>query len=127
MLRRFGLAALLLLFSVAAKAQILNPIKWSSSVEQKNETEATLIFKPIIEKGWHIYGQVIEGDGPIPTEITFAKSNDYELLGKPKETGGHKMMDATWGFEVTYLSDGAFFSQKNKLGIIRHRFKSTQA
>jgi len=115
MLRRFGLAALLLLFSVAAKAQILNPIKWSSSVEQKNETEATLIFKPIIEKGWHIYGQVIEGDGPIPTEITFAKSNDYELLGKPKETGGHKMMDATWGFEVTYLSDGAFFSQKIKI------------
>lgn len=115
MLRRFGLAAILIFFSVATKAQILNPIKWTSSVEQKNETEATLIFKPIIEKGWHIYGQVIDGDGPIPTEITFTKSNDYELVGKPKETGGHKMMDATWGFEVTYLSDGAYFSQKIKI------------
>lgn len=117
MLRRFGLAALLLIIlnTVAAQAQILNPIRWTTAIEQKSETEAILILKPVMEKGWHIYGQEINGEGPIPTEITFIRSADYELTGKPKEIGAYKEMDPTWGFEVTYLSNGAYFAQPIKI------------
>ncbi len=98
-----------------SEAQILKPIRWTSSVKQANNKEAELIIKPVIDKNWHIYGQNIDGEGPIPTSIAFEPSDNYELAGKTIEIGSHEEMDATWGFKVTYLSDGAFFRQKIRI------------
>jgi thiol:disulfide interchange protein DsbD len=115
MIRGFALGIVLLFLPSVAGAQILNPVKWTSRVEQHNEQEATLYILPVMEKGWHIYGQILQGEGPIPTEIIFEKSSDYDLIGRPVETGTKKVMDPIWGFEVTYLSDGSFFTQKIKI------------
>ncbi len=112
---RFNCLAILLLLPGLTGAQILNPVKWTSRVEQHNEKEATLYIQPVMEKGWHIYGQTLPDEGPIPTEIIFERTTDYDLIGRLTETGAKKEMDPIWGFEVTYLSDGAFFSQKIKI------------
>ncbi len=47
--------------------QILEPIKWSTSVIKISETEYDLVAIATIEKNWHLYSQNVPDDGPIPT------------------------------------------------------------
>ncbi len=110
-----------LLLTLPGLAQIQNPVKWKTAVEQSGQ-EAVLVITPEYEKGWHVYGQVLAGEGPIPTEVTFEPSGDYELVGKPAEVGAHEEMDATWGFKVTYLGQGSSMRQKIKV-IGKSRFE----
>ncbi|MCZ2278449.1 MAG: thioredoxin family protein [Bacteroidia bacterium] len=114
-MKRFSIFILLLIIPFLSAAQIINPIKWKSSVEQKSDSKATLIIQPVMEKGWHIFSQVINGEGPIPTEIVFTPSPDYVLDGKIKETATISEDDPTWGFVVTYLTNDSYFSQKIKI------------
>ncbi|NND09366.1 MAG: thioredoxin fold domain-containing protein [Saprospiraceae bacterium] len=45
---------------------ILEPVKWSASYDKSKDE---VVFSAKIQDGWHIYGQEMEGDGPIPTEF----------------------------------------------------------
>ena len=51
--------------------QILEPIKWSTSVIKISETEYDLVAIATIEKNWHLYSQNVPDDGPIPTALSF--------------------------------------------------------
>ena len=83
------LLSILLLFFIAPflHAEILNPVKWDFIAQQNSETEAELIFKATIDKGFHLYSQHINPEvGPIPTSFSFAKSKDFKLIGKVVES-----------------------------------------
>ena len=61
---------ILLIFAVLLTAsqlpaQILTPVKWSTSIEQVSEAEFDLIFTADIDEGWVVYSQFIEEGGPI--------------------------------------------------------------
>lgn len=62
-------------------------IKWSYSANKINGCEYELVFKATFDKGYHLYSQIADpsGEGPLPTEFTFDKSADYELIGKVTE------------------------------------------
>lgn len=45
------------LFSTAY-AQVLDPVKWKTKVEQKSETEFVLVMDAKIDNGWHFYSQI---------------------------------------------------------------------
>ena len=70
-----------LLISTVSFSQILDPVEWSTSVEQVSETEYDLVIKATIEPKWHLYSQVLDEGGPIPTTFTFVESENYELVG----------------------------------------------
>ncbi len=45
---------------------LLDPVKWSA----RYDTDAKqAIFIATIDDGWHIYGQEMDGEGPVPTEF----------------------------------------------------------
>ena len=97
-------------------SQILEPVKWSFKVEQTGPGEATLLLISISEKGWHTYSQKVIPDGPVPTEFTFTKSPDYELVGKVVEPKGVNEMDPQFkNMVITYFPDKAVFKQKIKV------------
>ncbi len=110
---------LLLVFALLPlylSSQILEPVKWSFKVEQNKPGEATLLLISNAERGWHTYSQEVIPDGPVPTEFTFTKSADYELIGKVAEPKGVKEKDPQMNNMVlTYFPDKAVFKQKIKV------------
>ena len=97
-------------------AQILEPVKWTFKVDQTKPGEATLLLISNSDRGWHTYSQEVIPDGPVPTEFTFTKSADYELMGKVVEPKGVKEKDPQMqNMVLTFFPDKAIFKQKIKV------------
>ena len=80
---------LLLAFLAFAKvnAQILDPVKWTTKIEKKSETNYVLTFNGVIEDGWHLYSQFTPDGGPLALEVIFKnQKGNYNLIGKAKES-----------------------------------------
>jgi thiol:disulfide interchange protein DsbD len=107
---------LVLLIPFLSQGQILQPVKWSFSVEQGKDGEATLILKAKIAPKWHLYSQDIQGDeGPIPTEFTFEKADFYQLIGKVEEGKAIEEFDPNFLMTLKFFSNEAIFRQKVKV------------
>lgn len=109
---------LFILFHSTVLAQIFNPVKWSTEVKRISETEAELIIHAKIDHKWHLYStKATEGDdpGPVPTEFTFEKSKDFELVGKITEGKPIKEHDPNFDMIVAYFAKSATFKQKIKV------------
>ena len=97
-------------------AQMVNPIKWTQSQKQISATETALIFKAVLDKGWHVYGLQIPEGGPIATSFTFKKSKDFELLGKVTESPKPvTAFDKNFNMSINWHEGEAVFVQKIKL------------
>lgn len=107
-----------LLFSITwttTQAQILEPVKWSTSVEKISDTEYDLIAKATIDRGWHLYSQDVPEDGPIPTAFIFEIGKDAELVGNTIEEDGVTVDDAVFNMRIKFFEDATEFRQRIKL------------
>ena len=67
-------------------SQILDPVKWTTKIEKKSETNYILTFNGIIENEWHMYSQFTPEGGPLPMEVIFKnQKGNFNLIGKAKE------------------------------------------
>jgi thiol:disulfide interchange protein len=67
-------------------SQILDPVKWTTKIEKKSETNYILIFNGVIENEWHMYSQFTPDGGPLPMEVIFKnQKGNFNLIGKAKE------------------------------------------
>ena len=101
-----------------SSAQIVTPVKWSWKAEQTGKGEYKLIFTAKIDNGWHTYAQIIIGDGPIPTSLTFDEDNkDVQLIGKPVESGTkiHSGHDPVFDIDLKYFENDMVIEQKVKV------------
>src|SRR5690606_31603360 len=106
-MKHFLTIALLFFVVFTSKAQILEPVKWQTSVEKLSDTEFNLVTTATIDKTWHLYSQE-EVDGPIPTEFTYDTSNgDFELVGKTQEPNVAPVYDKIFQIDIKYFSDKA--------------------
>lgn len=104
-----------LFFTVAAFAQIEEPVKWSYAAKKTSATEAVVFVKATIEPGWHIYSQFVKDGGPIATTITFTQGKDYTLVGKAAEPKAITKYEDTFKMNVSYFENSVIFQQKVKL------------
>ena len=88
-----GLIGLMGLMGSVAHGQMLDPAKRSYSVKEISATEAELIITVKLDQGWHMYSQYTSADGPLATVFDFAKSGDYQLVGKVVAPKPHEEMD----------------------------------
>ena len=108
------------LFSIfvftSTQAQILDPVKWKTSIEQKSDTEFILKFDATIQEHWHFFSQFTPEGGSLPTVFIYdgAKGN-YQLMGKTTESKYKKVYSDV--FEVDeYMFEGkAQFTQLIKV------------
>ena len=103
LLNDFNMKKLILLITLLVctigSSQILEPIKWATSVEKISDTEYKLVTKATIESGWHLYSQNVPEFGPIPTSFSFnEKASDFQLLGKTIESEGIEDITKTTDF-----------------------------
>lgn len=115
-MNKFFLYLLLTIVSLSTvQSQILDPVKWSTSVKKISETEYDLISKATIEGGWHLYSQVVPEGGPLPTVFTFEENNAYKTIGKVKEGKGVTELDPVFDMIITFFSNTATFTQRVQL------------
>lgn len=109
---------LLFLFSfIGAKAQVKDPVKWSSSIEKKSDTEFVLVFNATIEKEWHMYSQYTADGGALPMVITFNNSKgNYEPAKNAEESPTKKAFNDVFGVEETFWDGKA---------TLKHTIKTT--
>ncbi len=117
MINRILIALLFIITSLfSLNAQIYDPISWSYEVDKTSDTEADLIIKADIERGWHLYALNLPSlDGPDPTTITFEPSTNYDLVGEPTEGEFKSEYDPNFDMDLNYHEQQAIFTQKIKL------------
>ncbi|MCZ8228790.1 thioredoxin family protein [Flavobacterium sp.] len=86
-MKKHLLLGLLVFFCSLGNAQILDPVKWTTKIEQKSATNFIITFNATIENEWHVYSQFTPDGGPLPLEVNFKnQKGNYTLVGKAKES-----------------------------------------
>ena len=97
-------------------AQIVEPVKWSSSVVKVSDTEVDLIISASIENNWHLYSQFTPEGGALPLVFTFKnQKGNYQLIGKTKEGKYKKAFNEIFEIEEYYFQTSAKFTQRIKI------------
>lgn len=93
-------------------SQILEPVKWTTSVEKISDSEYKLISKASIESGWHLYSQDVPEDGPISTTFSYdVEGGNFKIKGKTSEEEGHTVDDPVFEMEIKLFENSAVFEQ----------------
>ena len=109
------LLVLTIFFGIVANGQILEPVKWKTSVEKISDNEFDLIATASIDAGWHVYSQTVPEYGPIPTTFVFEGSSNFLKKGNTKEGKGHEVYDKVFELDIKYFEDEAVFKQRIRL------------
>lgn len=97
-------------------AQIVEPVRWSSSVVKVSDTEVDLIISASIENNWHLYSQFTPEGGALPLVFTFKnQKGNYQLIGKTKEGKFKKSFNEIFEIEEYYFQTSAKFTQRIKI------------
>ena len=106
----------LLLFTVAMRAQIQDPVKFKSELKTVAADEAEVVFTAAIDKGWHVYSTDLGDGGPISATFNVEKISGAEVVGKLKPVGKEiSTFDKLFEMKVRYFENTAQFVQKLKL------------
>ncbi len=102
------------LFSiVVGNSQILEPVKWSTSVEKISDNTYKLISTASIDSGWHLYSQDVPEGGPIATTFSYENQNAaFKTLGNTSEEAGHVINDPIFEMRIKFFEEKAVFEQQ---------------
>ena len=105
----------LLVTFVAAKAQMMDPVHFTTQMKDLKNGEAELVFKATIDAGWHVYSTGLGNDGPISASFHKVKMDGAEPVGKLQARGKEiKQFDKLFEMEVRYFEQAVTFVQKIK-------------
>ena len=105
----------IIVFSVG-HSQILEPVKWKTSIEKISDTEYNLVSTATIETGWHLYSQNVPNDGPIPTTFSFDDDGgSFKFKGNTSEEDGHIVDDPVFQMKIKFFDKSTAFKQKVEL------------
>ena len=106
---------MLLVAFVAAKAQMMDPVHFTTQMKDLKNGEAELVFKATIDAGWHVYSTGLGNDGPISASFHKVKMDGAEPVGKLLAHGKEiKQFDKLFEMEVRYFEQAVTFVQKIK-------------
>lgn len=107
---------LAILVTFFGTAQIVEPVKWSSSVVIVSDTELDLVITANIENNWHLYSQFTPEGGASPLVFTFKnQKGKYQLVGKTKEGKYKKSFNEIFEIDEYYFQNTAKFTQRIKI------------
>ena len=105
----------LLVAFVAAKAQMMVPVHFTTQMKDLKNGEAELVFKATIDAGWHVYSTGLGDDGPISASFHQVKMDGAQPVGKLQARGKEiKQFDKLFEMELRYFEQAVTFVQKIK-------------
>lgn len=109
-------------FDDPIEGEIQDPVSWEFSAKGLGNNEVLIIAKPTIEEGWHLYADLNNYLGPIPSTFELddsASGYRFRILSKveanPAPTKDEIYYDESFETEVAYLNHEAVLQQKIKL------------
>ncbi|MDR3340829.1 MAG: thioredoxin family protein [Candidatus Symbiothrix sp.] len=112
MLRINQLVFIFLSFSAIIHAQMMEPVKWTSQINDSGE----IVFQAKIENGWHLYDMNLPDDGPIPTAFNFEEIKGAELIGKVvTKSKIVSQYDNMFKMTIRWFGENPTFTQKLKI------------
>jgi thiol:disulfide interchange protein len=112
MKKQFILGLVLFIFGLG-NAQILEPVKWTSKIEQKTANSYVVILSATIENDWHVYSQFTPDGGPLPLEVAFKnQKGNYNLVGKAKESKTRTAYNDIFEVNETFFEKKAQITQE---------------
>ena len=103
----------MLLMAAVAQAQMMEPVKFSSSLKMLNNNEAEIVFSATIDDGWHVYSTDLGSEGPIEASLHVNKLEGAELVGKLKPRGKEvEQFDQMFGMNLRFFEKHATFVQR---------------
>ena len=105
----------LILLVIFAQAQIMNPVKFSSSLKTNGSAEAEIVFSAKIQPGWHVYSTGLGSDGPISASFHANKMDGAVTVGS-LQARGHEIskFDNLFEMKLRYFEGSVTFVQKIK-------------
>ena len=103
---------LFILYCTTINAQIIEPVKWETSVKKENDSIYTIYFQAKISGEWHLYSQFSDPSGAVPTEFIFNKNPSYKIIRNVQESKPIISYDNYFEMELAYFESNALFSQK---------------
>ena len=111
-MKRLFSVLLMTAFVVVVKAQMVDPVHFSSELKTGSGAEAEIIFTAKIDPGWHVYSTDL-GDGPISATFNPVKMDGAETVGKLTPAGNEvKKYDNMFGMTLRFFENTAKFVQK---------------
>ncbi|MFD2828290.1 protein-disulfide reductase DsbD family protein [Leeuwenhoekiella polynyae] len=111
-MKKLFLVLAVLAATISAQAQLVNHVKWETSVEKKSETDYELITQGTIDEGWHLYSQNVPEGGPTPTTFIYDDSNEkFTIVGNTKEEKGRVINDPVFDMDISVFNGQAEFRQ----------------
>ena len=107
---------LLAVITIAASAQMQDPVHFSVSQKKVAPDEIEVTFSGKIDAGWHVYSTALPADGPISATITTEKNEG----AAPKGSLGHRgkeinQYDNMFGMNLRFFENSVTFYQRYKL------------
>ena len=99
----------------ANSSNILEPVKWNTSVEKISDTEYVLVSSATIDESWKLYSQSVPEGGPIPTTFDYTVKDGFVLVGSTKEEKGKEVNDKVFDMKIKFFKNAAEFRQKIKV------------
>ena len=101
------------LVAIAAQAQIMDPVHFSSQLKELKGGEAEIIFSATIDPGWHVYSTDLGNDGPISATFNPVKMEGVQTEGKLQPKGKEiKQFDKLFDMELRFFEGSVTFVQK---------------
>mgnify|MGYP000897540629 CR=1 FL=1 len=106
-------------------SQILDPVKWTTKIEKKSETNYILSFNGVIENDWHMYSQFTPEGGPLPMEVIFEnQKGNFNLIGKAKEGKTTTAYNDVFEVNETFFVKTALIQQE--ISLINPKIKTIE-
>lgn len=107
---------LLAVLSLAAGAQMQDPVHFSVSQKKVAPDEIEVTFSGKIDAGWHVYSTELPADGPISATITTDKADGAAPRGKLGHRGNEiNKYDNMFSMNLRYFENSVTFYQRYKL------------
>ena len=114
-MKKLLIICVLLVAFVAAKAQMMDPVHFTTQMKDLKNGEAELVFKATIDAGWHVYSTGLGDDGPISASFHQVKMDGAQPVGKLQARGKEiKQFDKLFEMELRYFEQAVTFVQKIK-------------
>ena len=124
-MKKIIIALFILLAFAKGNSQILDPVKWTTKIEKKSETNYILTFTGSIENEWHMYSQFTPDGGPLPLEVNFKnQKGNYNLIGKAKESKTRTAYNDIFEVNETFFEKNAQIQQE--ISIINPKNKTIE-
>jgi len=110
------LTLLLALITLAAKAQMEDPVHFNVTQKQLSPTEIEVIFTGRIDAGWHVYSTALPANGPISATLTTEKAEGAKAEGKLAVRGKEiNRYDPMFNMNLRFFENSVTFVQKYRL------------